>query len=108
MPAPARHAARSPAAAAHARPSLYSTDPATLVAAWGLNDADSTCLYLEGGGFVSLGFVDAGDGWGYFWMPNLTLGDHRIWISNTGCKAPHWSTYNTIHVVSAPPKIGGG
>jgi hypothetical protein len=82
----------------------------TYFSAWGLNDAASTCIYIDGGGggYVSLGLVDAGDGYGYFWMPNLATGDHRIWISNAGCWGGHWSTYNWIHVAfdwGGPPPI---
>ena len=66
----------------------------------GLNDAATSCMYIDGtgGGYAPFARLVAGDGWGIFYMPSLSVGDHHIWISNSGCAAGHWSVATTIHV----------
>jgi hypothetical protein len=67
-----------------------------------LNDERSTCFYISGYGFVTaLGNLDAGDGWGRLWLPNLSVGDHWIYVSNNGCAAGRWSNGRVIHAKSA-------
>lgn len=66
-----------------------------------LNDAASTCFYISGYGFAnSFGNLVAGDGWGRLWLPNLSVGDHTIYVSNNGCSSGRWSNGRVIHAKS--------